>query len=265
MSKAVKKIFKAVKKTVKWVAKNIVPILAVAAIIYTGGAALGYFQGAAGGIGAGGGILGGGQLGTAGIQAAWGQTLSAGAAINAAAPVQPALAGATAAETAAATAATSVAPLTIPTSGLMTPTMSAAQMAAPTAAGVVNTGLGAGTVGKVIAGAGKAAGTAGKFIATPGGGIATAVGLQAGGAYLQSTAEEDARREELDRFNRETTAYGINRYGEQVGPTDQQDFTQDFTFNPGSGLMAPNIAPPRAPTPTTIDELIAARQQQARA
>lgn len=257
MSKAVKKLFKAVKKAVKWVAKNIVPILAVAAIIYTGGAALGYFQGAAGGFGAGGGILGAGQTGMAGIQAAWGQTLATGATINSAEVGANAAVDVGAGAFDAASITTSA--MATPTAGLMAPGSINIAAAAPAVGGVVNTGLGAGAVGNVLNLAGNAAKATGKFMATPGGGIATAAGLQAGGAYLSGVAEEDRRREDLDRFNRETNAYGLNRYGQQVGPVQTPDFTQDFTFNPG-GLMTPAAAP----APTTIDELIAARQQQAR-
>lgn len=264
MSKAVKKLFKAVKKTVKWVAKNIVPILAVAAIVYTGGAALGYFQGAA--------TAGGGATGMAGIQAAWGVGGSAaGGAANSALMEAGAAEGASAAagaeaamssaglELGAADAAANAAILDV---GATEGAAAVANAAASAPGLMLPTAVSKPIGASVLDGLGKAAGGAGKFMATPGGGIATAAGVQAIGAYLDQTAAEKARREELDRFNSETNAYGLNRYGQPAGTGAQvHDFAQDFTFNPG-GLMAPAV---QAPTPTTIDELIAARQQQARA
>lgn len=259
MSKAVKKIFKAVKKAVKWVAKNIVPILAVAAIIYTGGAAMGYFQGVAGG---------GGAVGMQGIQAAWGvgagaapAALNADAALAGTAEANAAIAGSGLGELSVADAATNAAISGVADASAAADMASLSTMAPGLMAPAATAPIGA----SILHGAGTTAKAVGGFMGTPGGGIATAAGLQAGGAYLQSTAEEKRRREELDRFNRETNAYGLNRYGENLDPNaPQHDFAQDFTFNPG-GLMAPQVQAPQVPTPTTIDELIAARQQQARA
>ena len=245
MSKAVKKVFKEVKKAANWVAKNAIVVLAVAAIIYTGGAALGFFQGAA--------VAGGGLTGMAGIQAAWAPIL-----------------GTTAA--ASGVAAPTIAAPTITGTGA---TIGATTGSAINLAGV--TGLGAG--GRTLASmaptvAGIGAGVAAPAGMTAGQAFLGSAALQAGGAYLsaqsaadQAKIERERQDAERDRYNRETNAYGLNRYGQQLGQTNPGSFVQDFTFSPGTGLMAPRNTTLTAPTlaaPTleTIDDLIAARRKE---
>lgn len=252
MSKALKSIGRAVKKSAKWVTKNIVPILAVAALVYTGGAAMGFFQGVAGG---------GGLTGMAGIQAAWGGGAAAASTAGTASAAleggaaTAATAGTTAATGAAATgaAATEAAGVTgsLASGGALSvgaavPTLPASLtasgglMAAPTAAAAGSGGIGLGTA------------------------LLASSGVQAGGAYMQAKSAEDAADEErareaakLDKYNQNMYAYGVNRVGTKDANYTGGDWDSVMRAAP-AGLMAPRAA---APAPQTIDELIRARQQ----
>lgn len=231
MSKAIKKIGRAVKKGIKWVSKNIGPILAVAALIYTGGAAMGYFQGVAGGAGA---------TGMAGIKAAIGNLVGTTAA-----------AGSAGAATAGTTAASTTATAAAAAPGLMAPA------AVPGA--VVNAGVSAASQAAAAAAAPAAAAGGGM---TVGQGLMAAAGIQAGGAYLQTKAAEDAEEEERARqdrekaeYNRNMYAYGVNRNGDRSATYSGGDWSQMMAPAP-AGLMAPKPVAPQ-----TIDELIRARQQ----
>lgn len=242
MSKAVKKLFNSTKKIFKKIRKYVLPVLAIAAIVFTGGAALGYFGAS-------------GATGMAGIKAAWGGLLSgAGSGGAAAASNSAGLVPAGASVTGAAGA---------PVAGLQAAAAEAAAGATitPMAAGggaLVPLNVGGQTVMASMPGlmapTGSAAAASGGL--SIGKAMLGASALQAGGAYMQGRAQEQAADEERARFNHESNAYGINRNGVKVGDYKGANYGEAFRTPPGGGLMAP-----QAPTPTTIDELIQARKQ----
>ena len=100
---------------------------------------------------------------------------------------------------------------------------------------------------------------------TAGQGILAATGLNVAGQFIAGKEAEKAAEVERDRYNRETFSYGVNRYGQRDPNYQRMDWSQ-VNAAPrvtGAGLASPTApgaasGAPSAP-PATLDELIQRR------
>lgn len=268
IAKAVKKTFKAVKKVVKTVVKSkIFKVVAIAAAVYFGGAALMSLANggtAMAGIGsAWSGVTGAGSALMSGNFAAAGSSLSAGFTSGAAAGASGTFAGgmtaaSTAASGAGAAVAAPVATSAATSSGVAASTPQLAAMhPAATSASMTPVAAEA-TVGSggLLSSAWNGLGEAGKAA------VITS-GVNIGGQMLQGHAAEKAAEEE--RNNR--TYWGVNGEGQgdvsgqQMGGLLQLAQTTPMSsFKPGNAPWnaqpQSQYAPPVQQQPKTLDELI---------
>ena len=226
MSKVFKSIGKAVSKVGKFIKKNWKTMLAVAAVVFTAGAAMGAWG------------LGGGVGGWAGVKAAW-TNLAAGIGtkIKALWGGGKAAAGAGVPIDASAAASTGL-------EGLSVNIPAAAEIgSAPVVLPAPVAGAGAAQT--------AAAGVAKAFLMSPGGGIVTATGLNMAGGYYQQKAAEEQAAKEKDQFMRENVAYGYDRYGNKSSTYQPIDWSK-IAGAPqitGAGLMAPSVQTPQVAGP----------------
>jgi hypothetical protein len=273
MSKVFKSIGKGIKRVAKFVKKNFSKLVMAALVIYTLGAGLGAW-GAKFGVQAGAGFWTNVKAAWTGIGKAIGGKIAGifGKGSAAGVPIDASAAGATS----SAPGAIGITDFSV---GAGAPSVASNQVALKIGGEEVLSGL-----TKQQIGAQAASGGAGSFLMSPGGGIMAATGLNMAGGYYMAKDEEKKAAEELDRLNRESFAYGYNRYGQKSSgyqPINWNDLYGQPQVTQ-AGLMAPSVAAPSvqgpsqaAPQPqyaaaqsaysprppSTLDELIAARNQ----